>query len=715
MANQHSYLDQLSPTEVFRLLAAAAEKHRGRYLDNVRIVFPETAPIKYVAIEIPDPYAEDKGSLDEAGQEVFKTLVEAFQQMTGRGERGSSPGGETRPLLESLAWLMLRSAEAADDPPAAENDEYLVTTAVITEKKAELLFKNISFHATATRVSSWENRPGATGGAGSRYLFHLKDDHRRKSSFDSLSASGAFEMCRLLRGFEMDGRVVFLPPDTLPGETKLKYFCRLLENAPLFFSDQEESSAETSPLLAALMEWPLGEDRPEPVLEFLYLVGMRFFKQEFFTRRKVGKAAFEFMDLKESRRALDGLGEAIKSAQPYIGYRLELRRTKHIDSTELRRLNEQKARIEYSLAYLQSISKPRPVLMRFTRNQLPALAAGIRGFPMQVIYDGSIKYGFQSTRSQPGGYHFILLNPAEATREKLDPLLLFQGLDVPHMRFHLDPFWARHYFEGLDLQDKTSQTAGALIFVPEGCALFPTIHSWERGNMDFFLRETMEHWFREQLDGRSIPQRPVYIFDGQPREKAPISVSILDRDRMESLHTRLGWINDNLAIDHALEHERLFKEMAENINWSELARDAAERTGETRERFKETALAAGREMAQTTSEMTRILTSEINRVAMETHRMTRKIRKIDERLRQWDEILDDMEGLLQQIRDKKQEASLKKAEAKNEFWRMEQEVDRELRHSEKRRQELQEKIEQEIKNMRTASARLKERLKTFKL
>lgn len=713
---EYSYLDQLSPTEVFRLLTAAAEKFPEQYSDisNVRIIFSGTAPFIFVALEVPDPYAdENKTAMPEAQQGLFKSLVEGFKEMTGRGERYHSPEGESKPLLEGIAWLLLKSANEADEREAGGTDEYLVVSRVIDEREAEVLFKNLSFHATSTRVSAWESS-GPAGAGGYRYLFHLKHDSHRKSSFLSLGAGGILEGCCILKGFEVDGLISFLPLDSPPDERKLKYFCRLLDRAPGLFGSGEKinKDSESGGLLAAVLEWPEEQESAEFELEFLYLAGLRFFQQEYFTRRKVSHARFEYMELKESRRSLEGLGEAINNSEPYVGYRLELRPTRYLEKNDLQRLHEQKARLEYNLAYLETLMKPHPVLMRFTQKQLPALAAELRSFPLQVIYEGSIKYGFQATGSEPAGYHFILIDPAEASKLELDPLLLFRDLDVPHIRFHLDPFWARHYFE---VKDVGTRGRGALVFVPEGCALFPSIHSWNRGNMEYFLRETMEEWFRERLKGTTIPDRPLYIFDGEPRPKAPIYVSVLNQERMEPLHTRLGWINDNLIINHVIEKEGLIEEMARDITWSELARKIKTRSGEIRQDFMETALDAGKQMAQTTNEMTRVLTAEIERTVKETFRMMQRIRKMDERLREWDEVMEDMENVLQEIRKKRQSVSYQKGLAKNEFWRMEQEVEKEIKHSEKRRQELQEKIDEEIKKMRETSKNLKARLRTLRL
>jgi hypothetical protein len=714
----YSYLDQLSPAEVFQLLIKASQKHRGQYLDRVHIVFTGGMPFKFIDLEVPDPY-EDKNWGSPAGRETFKDLVEAFKEMTGRRERNTSPGGEARGILEGIAWLLLKSANETDEKIAGgKEDQYLVVTRAMDEKAAELLFRNLCFHATSTRVSSFDIKPAK--GAGSRYLYHIKDDPRRKSSFSSIAASGLFDQypCQVLRGFETEEHVTFLPQEAQPGERKLHYFCRLVEAAPVLFGSKEYKNS--SGLTAAVLQWPgppgaLAKPGPgetgtgaEMELEFLYLGELRFFRQELFTKRKVEGARFEFLHLKESQKALDGLAAAIQKAKPYVGYRLELQGTKFLEKNQLERLLDQKARIEHNIAYLQSITIPQPILMRFTREQLPALAAQIRSFPMHILHDGRLKYGFQAFDNEPAGYHFILIDLRETGRNELDPLPLWHDLDidVPHMRFRLDPFWAYHYYEA---------GGESMVFVPEGCALFPPIHDWERGNMDQALREIIGHWFHQHLKGQPIPARPIYLFDGVPGKESPIHISVLNQDRMEPLHMRLGWINDNLLINYTLEKENLMKEMAKDITWGELAQHIKTNTEKTRRDFSEAALATSQHIANTTNEMTRVLTSVIDRVVKETFRMTQKIRRMNQRLQEWDKVLEDMEEMLQEVREQKQETTRRLGATKNEFWRMEQQIQREIQASERRRKELEGNIVEEVQKLHAASQRLKLRLKSLKL
>jgi hypothetical protein len=703
MAEGKSYLDQLSPREVFQLLAKAAETHKGLYLENLRIVIPDVTPFRFVTLEVPDPVEDLEKKSPEEYREVFKTLVEAFKEMTGRAELYRFPGGRSVPLMEGMAWLLSKSAAGDDEHIAASTaNEYIVVSKHIDQQEAEVLFKNLNFHATSTRVTS-VTASSASGSAQNRYLFHIKDDPRRKSSFQSLSTGGVLKDCVILKGFESEDKITFLPPDTTPGEQTMKYFRRLEDQAPLLFSRRESSEDGAHLLTAAVVEWQ------EPAeLEFWYLGGLRFFGAEQFTARKVETARFQYLDLEESVKNLEALAGAISKSKPYVGYRLELRTTTQLDKNDLQRLNEQKARIDYNIAYLQSISRPRLMLMRFNQKQLPVLAAEIRSFPIHVILDGNIKYGFQATRPEPGGYHYLLINPAEAARMELDPFPLWRDLNVPHMRFRLDPFWANHYFD--------SRGPGeALVFVPEGCTIHPPLHAWDRASMDDYLRETMSKWFKDSLKGIAIPARPIYIFEGKPGLKAPITISVIDRDRMEPLHTRLGWLNDNLVIHKAIEKESFIQEMARDINWMQMAEKIKVLAERRRQEFEETAREAAEHMAGTTAEMTSVLTGELNKVVRDSFRMVEKIRKLTRRLEEWEEVTSDMEQTLKEVNQQKQATLHQKSEKRDEFWRMEHEIQRELIMAAERRKEMEESLEVEIKKMQLTNHKLKQRLKSFKL
>jgi hypothetical protein len=224
----------------------------------------------------------------------------------------------------------------------------------------------------------------------------------------------------------------------------------------------------------------------------------------------------------------------------------------------------------------------------------------------------------------------------------------------------------------------------------------------------------MSRWFREDLKGKSIPTRSIYIFDGEPRPDEPIQVLVLDQDSMAPLHTKLAWINDNLILQNVVENDSGIAEIAKDITWGKLAETIKEQQEEIQKDFNGTAAAAGKYMADTANAMTYILTNQIDKIVKDTFRMTEKIKHIDKSLVEWEQVLAQMEEMSNQIRRQKQETTHQVARTQNEFWKMEQQIQSQLIGSEKRRKELEKKVEDEIKKIKTTTQQIRSRLKSLK-
>lgn len=706
MSEQPVYLDELYPLEVFKLLAAAAQRHEGNFLDEVELIFPRDSIFgTLVTLKVPDPYAGTRPQPGEADRtRVFEELITAHREVKG-GEPGhKAPAGEPVPLGEGLCRLLLLSPERDQKKSAiVKEDEYLVVGRDMDKEDARGIFERLSVHATYTRVSGAETRQG------SRYLFYVKDDHSRRSSFLSLAAGEALTGCQLLRGFRTGTGdfTIFLPPETTPGAAELDYFCRLILYAPLVWGAGKEKVKNG--LLAAVTLWPRGKgltDKREFDIEFLFLAGLRFYNQSVFTRSEPGYLTFELLDLKRSEKRVDTLKGEIQAAKPYVGYRLELRSTRHLDQDKVEHLYEEKARIEYQIAYKESISRPRPVLLRFTQKQLPALADVIRSFPMKVIHDGDLKYGFQATQYEPAGFHFILVDPWEAAKSSLDPIPLWEDLDPRPMRFRLDPFWARYYHD---------QGGTALVFVPEGTALFPPMHDWDRRSMDRYLRETMQLWFHGQEGAANIPEYPIYIFDGEPRPTAGIRISVLDRESLKPLHTRLGWLNDNLTVTHAVGIEDLVSNMARGVKWQEFYREIMGDAEKVQEEFEKTAAASSQRMASAIHEMSESLTEEVNRMVEKTFQMVLEVKKLDNELREWEDVTTGMKTFLAEVEKKRKDTIQQTVKSQNEFYNMVRQVDYEISTSQKNREQIEKKVSKEIEKLKESYGKLRKKLFSLKL
>jgi GTPase SAR1 family protein len=708
MSKQSVYLDELYPLEAFKLLAAAAERDQGNALAEVELIFPSDSIFilsTLVTLKVPDPYTETKPQPGEADRiRVFDELITAYRQIKG-GEPGHKAPFEepvSLSLGEGLCRLLLLTRERDHEKPAlVKEDEYLVVGRDMDKEDARGIFERLSIHATYTRISGAETR------LGSRYLFYVKDDHRRRSSFLSLAAGDAFSGCQVLQAYHSGDFTIFLPPEAGPGAVELDYFCRIILNTPLLWGTGKEKA--NNGLLAAVIQWPGPKGlttKKEINIEFFYLAGLRFYNQSAFTQPEPGHLTFELLDLKSSEKSADTLKVEFRAAEPHVGYRLELRSTRHLDQDKVEHLYEEKARIEYQIAYKESISRPRPVLLRFTQRQLPALADVIRSFPMKVIHDGDLKYGFQATPYEPTGFHFILVDPWEAARSSLDPIPLWGDLDPRPMRFRLDPFWARYYHD---------QAGTALVFVPEGTALFPPMHDWDRRSMDRYLRETMQQWFDSQKEAANIPEHPIYIFDGEPRPSAEIRISVLDQESLKPLHTRLDWLNDNLTVTHAVGIEELISRMARGVTWQELYQKIIEDVEKIQEDFEETAAASSQQMAAAIHEMTESLTEEINRVVEKTFQMAMEVKKLDEELREWETVCTGMRAFLNEVNKTQKNTIQQTVKAQNEFYNMVRQIDYEISTSQRNREKIEKKISNEIIKLKESYRKLREKLFSFKL
>jgi hypothetical protein len=274
------------------------------------------------------------------------------------------------------------------------------------------------------------------------------------------------------------------------------------------------------------------------------------------------------------------------------------------------------------------------------------------------------------------------------------------------MRFCLDPFWARYYHD---------QGGTALVFVPEGTALFPPMHDWDRRSMDRYLRETMQQWFHGQEDAANIPEYPIYIFDGEPRPTAEIRISVLDQESLKPLHTRLGWLNDNLTVTHAVGIEDLISRMARGVTWQELYREIMGDAEKIQEDFEKTAAFSSQWMASAIHEMTESLTEEINRVVKKTFQMVTEVKKLDDQLREWEDVITGMKTFLAEVDKRRKNTIQQTVKSQNEFYNMVRQVDYEISTSQKDREQIEKKVSKEIEKLNESYGKLRTKLFSLKL
>jgi hypothetical protein len=279
------------------------------------------------------------------------------------------------------------------------------------------------------------------------YLFALLDDARRNGSFRDLVASEMLHSAQVLDCYSRHrGRVYVSRTLGPPGVRSLDAFIDLVVEQPRLFSPRAQEPGETE-RLAAVYIGPTGSGD----LRISYLAGLTFRQSIDVDASPIPRANVVLEDLRPSETQLARLHEAIQSAEPRVGYALELRRTVHLDtssSDELQRLLEQRLELDFQIAATQSMSQDKPLLYRFTQRQLPQLADLLRAYPMRVLREARLKYAFAATYSTAlpeneaaleTGMHYVLVEPNVA-----GPMVDFQRLEWQSRndrptRFWLDP------------------------------------------------------------------------------------------------------------------------------------------------------------------------------------------------------------------------------------------------------------------------------------
>jgi len=690
VAEKCFHLDELVPTEALQVLAIAATETDGKHLDEVTLQVFSGVFGPQVTLLVPDAYAQRGGRRErKARQRTFGAVIGAYEEVRFRTPIRKLVPDNAVPLPKGVAWLLFNSSSSPGEEPAPEAEqEYLVVGHRISSigRVIEIL-EDLRFHATHTRVAAAKTKAGTT-----LYLFHVLDDHERRSTFQSIVASSALPECSILTCFHNQRLSIFFPQGRQPGRQGLTYFCHLLQAAPAIF-DIMALNIERGPL-AAIDRWPPAG----PQLHLLPLAGLRFYSQIDFTPWTANPADFGVHDLADSQVALSRLREAIEAEDPHVGYRLELRSARYREPVEdeRKRLREQQAEIEYKLAYLDSIERPRPTLLRFTQRQLPALAEVIRSFPRRVIREGFLKYGFQATDND-AGFHFILVEPQHAVMTELDPLLLWRDLDNRPMRFWLDPYWARYYF---------GRGNECLVFVPQGTALFPSMHDWDPDSMDEYVRDVLERWFHGHHEVARIPDKPIYVFDGEVRPGAELQIAVLNQANMQPLHTRLGWLNDNLTIMDAVGIEEFVQETADGVTRRALAQTIGKKVHEVEKAFAKRTQELGENIAAKTIWLTEAVTRELVLIVKETEETVEKIKQLDRRLRALQTKRAVMEGLATQAEALVAQNEKKTGEVTSAIAKLEEKVAVTKEKAETSRQKMEGQISAKIASLRSTRERL---------
>lgn len=718
MAEQGFFFTQLTPIQTLNILAGLGTD--VRLLRDMGAGLATESVGGYFTLVVPDFSVRNRAKISKNDHEkVFNRLGDIFNKITkGRTPKRQNIQKNLLPLAETAIWCLLKSG-GSDGSIQAKVGEWLVIASKMSTTRQAKLVEDIRFHATFLRLAIDTNS--------SRLFIHVQDDKRRGSSFHSLVAGEGLADCQLLSAFEVDEQRIFLPQNSAPSLAGLRNFRRLYLTVPELFGLDERN--QTASLLLAIGDVISKDDEsPESDLQLRIFVvtetgsqqdesitplrpvypldHLDFIDQSAITPPADDYAEIKVFNLNSTQQAIEKLAEEIKQAEPEVGYKLELRKGYQQDDADAKRLilMEQLSELENQLAYLNSVSQPKPLLLRFTQSQLPALADAIRSFPPNDVRKGYIRYAFQATDINSLGWHYLWFDPSATVMTEPYPLWRWTNLDHFHTRFWLEPFWARYY---LDVDQD------CLVFVPEGMALFPAFHSWDTKNMSQYMRDMMARWFHGQASVPELPKKPIYIFDEDQNIEGNINIQVLDRDAFKPLKTQIGWLNDNLVVHNKIDIENYIRQMADNIGWMQLSKNVANARKKREAAFMKEAAVSNDKIADEFNQLTTVLTEEIARIKQESETCLSNIKELYNQLFDLTEELNKLNSTYKGIQTAIHQGAKKANDAQVELKNLAEGIKNQILSAKQQQTDIENEITSTIKKLNDTRDSLQQTLKSI--
>lgn len=716
MAEQGFFFTQLTPTQTLNILADLGSD--VRLLRDMGAGLATESVGGYFTLVVPDFYVRNRAKASQNKQEdVLNRLGDIFNQITnGRTHKRQNIQKNLLPLAKAAIWCLLKSGGSDSSIQAKVGERLVIASKMSTTRQAKLV-EDIRFHATFLRL--------AIGINSSLLFIHVLNDKRRGSSFHSLVAGDGLADCQLLSAFEVDEQCIFLPQNSNPSLAGLRNFRRLYLTVPELFGLEPRN--QTASLLLAIgdviyykspesdlqqrifivTETGSQQDDSITPLRLVYpLDYLDFIDQSAITPPASDYAEIKVFNLNSTEQAIEKLAEEIKQAEPEVGYKLELRQGYQKDDSDAKRIviMEQLSELENQLAYLNGVSQPRPLLLRFTQSQLPALADAIRSFPASDVGKGYIRYAFQATDINPGGWHYLWFDPSAIVMTEPYPLWRWTSLDHFHMRFWLDPFWARYYID-VD-QD-------CLVFVPEGMTLFPALHSWDTENMSQYMRDMMARWFHGQASVPELPKYPIYIFDEDQNIEGNINIQVLDRDAFKPLDKQIGWLNDNLVVHNKIDIENYIRQMAGDISWMQLSENVANVRKKREAAFMEEAAVSNDKIADEFNQLTTVFTEEIARIKQESEISLDEIKKLHKQFRNLKTVFNEFQSTYAEIQTATEESKTLADTAAGKLKRLGQGIKNQVSAADKQMIDMENNIHSTIKKLNDTRQSLEKTLENI--
>lgn len=676
MAEMYIKSYDLHPEEALGILAQIESPLYLSYLKRIRVAVNTQSSFVFL-------FAPQSPSKDRGEKEKHVTFIQIFQKLhnaiSGQPpQMNATLPNNTMPLQAGIIQLLAQTHKDKwqDDLNVVANERLLVGK---NQPDIAELSEKLRIHATKTKINiSITSDETYT-------IFYIMDDQSRGSTFSGLVAAGLFIGWHLLQAVTCEEYRLFLPTDIWPKPEVLANFCRLLRNSPQLFSPTLPRPDNKT--LGGIIRQPDGGE-----MTLIFLGNLLFTDLDELSPSVAGYTRFTVCNLTDSAEKMKQLYDEIQSLEQRVGYRLELRATgvKEEIVVEQGRLLEEWHKLNYEIKLLEAYNLARPILLRFTSAQLAAFGDYLSRLPGKILRDGNLLYGFQATDRNPTGFHFLYVDPIAVKEPDMDPLIRWLRLDFGRpMRFWLDPFWAKHYYNNKNRSK---------LFVPEYTTLFPTAHDWnvETGQMDVYLQKIIKRWLQDQGNNHFhhnlYPHSPVYVFDGEVDVWGELDIYILDLDDFQPLYTKLGWLNDHLSLRQVWDIELTVASVAADAIWQKTAEQISQRRNETAQAFDSDALQVSQAMAEKTAVLMSALTNKLELLQKAAGKQRERIGELQVQLDRLNALYSQVAGTVGQAQDTENAIH----EQMKDFHREEKTIRDEVAEFQQKAQEATENVGQQI-------------------
>ena len=401
-------------------------------------------------------------------------------------------------------------------------------------------------------------------------------------------SAGRFPGAQCLQGYPTLAGTLYIPVHRKPTDKTLEHFGRILRNnGPLDWLGLDQSWTPRAYAVVSTGENDLSiaNEMANEMASKATLEAYAF-DLEGATDANVAELPSEQLSvrlhaLSHSEKEMKRLREQLDTHAPEHRYYLQLRQLPIANhgTEDIQRLHEEIVDLQERIGLLSGLQAPQLYLMRFPANRLSALADALKRFSTADIDAGRIEYGYQASRTEPGGAHYLLYSPeACALTTPFQEAAWEEQVGQP-LTYWVDPAWAKQY--------QTGSTQN-LVFVPRHRVLSPTLHTHADADMDGYLRELMGAWFPKWRSKQAtLPGQAIYLFSPSQMDGKEISIEVLDRTGFRQLRQRLGWINDNLELADTINTQEFVENIASSHWQKKRAQEAQADAVEAERVFEE--------------------------------------------------------------------------------------------------------------------------------